>query len=284
MMNLPKTIKKILKPFYMITKNTGLTLLDLFDRLSGKKDPLVPPRTMIFIGDGDYKKIGNEFFNYFVELGHLKPNNKVLDVGCGIGRMAVPLVKYLSKDGEYYGFDIVKKGIDWCNENISTQYPNFHFDHSNIFNKSYNPKGAISSSEYNFNYSNDFFDFVYLTSVFTHMLKEDMEHYLKEINRVLKPGGRCLITCFLINKESLMLIKEGKASQNLRLQIDEVSYVKDSEIPESAIGFDEEWVLQLLNTTSFETISKHYGSWCGREKYKSYQDIMIIQKNKKTNI
>lgn len=277
-MHLPKPIKKILKPFYLIAKNTGLRTLDLLDKLLKKKDPLVPPRTMIFIGDGDYKKIGYEFFSYFVELGQLKPDHKVLDVGCGIGRMAVPLVNFISKDGEYHGFDIVKKGIDWCNKNISTKYPNFHFNHSNIFNKSYNPEGVETSSSYIFKYTNDFFDFAYLTSVFTHMIRNDVEHYIKEIYRVLKPGGNCLITFFLINEESKPLISNKKATQNLIHKIDSVSYVKDLDIPESAIGFDEKWLIQLLNTNSFIVLGKYYGSWCGRNEYKSYQDIIVIQK------
>ena len=41
-------------------------------------------------------------------------------------------------------------------------------------------------------------DVAFLTSVFTHMLPEDVEHYLDELARVLKPGGRTLITWFLL--------------------------------------------------------------------------------------
>jgi len=47
------------------------------------------------------------------------------------------------------------------------------------------------------------------------MFTPDMENYLKEISRVLKPGGRCFITYFLLNNESEKLIKTGKSSQNL---------------------------------------------------------------------
>jgi len=54
---------------------------------------------MIFVGDGDYEKAGNEFFVYFREFGKLKPSDKVLDVGCGIGRMSLPLTTYLAGGG-----------------------------------------------------------------------------------------------------------------------------------------------------------------------------------------
>ena len=277
-MKLYKPLKKIIKPFYLTAKNFSLWILDRIDNIRGKKDPLVPPRTMIFIGDGDYKKIGNEFLSYFLELGNLKPHHKVLDIGCGIGRMAIPLVDYLSKEGEYYGFDIVKKGIDWCQKNISGKYPNFHFEHSDIYNKSYNPAGVDISSNYTFRYPNDFFDFTFLTSVFTHMLNEDMEQYLKEINRVMKPGAYCLITYFLINEESQRLINEKKSSQKLIHRLDDNTFVLDREVPEYAIGFNESWLMKLFSLNSFNITSIYYGSWCGRKNYLSYQDIVILQK------
>ncbi len=104
---------------------------------------MIPPRGMIFIGAGDFEQIGKDFRKHFIELGDLQPDDRVLDVGCGIGRMAIPLTSYLSKEGEYWGFDIVKKGIEWCQKRISPKYANFHFLHSDIYNKEYNPKGKI---------------------------------------------------------------------------------------------------------------------------------------------
>lgn len=36
-----------------------------------------------------------------------------------------------------------------------------------------------------------------LGSVFTHMQHRDVVRYAKEVARVLKPGGRCMVTYFL---------------------------------------------------------------------------------------
>jgi len=84
--------------------------------------------------------------------------------------------------------------IDWCRRKISSKYPNFHFQFADIFNGVYNPKGKIKPVEYKFPYENESFDFVFVKSVFTHMLPQDMEHYFSEIARVLRKDGRCLIT------------------------------------------------------------------------------------------
>ena len=71
------------------------------------------------------KLLGKEFFRFFLDIGKLKPGEKVLDVGCGLGRMAMPLTGYLKDGGSYEGFDIVAEGINWCKENISNKYPAF---------------------------------------------------------------------------------------------------------------------------------------------------------------
>jgi ubiquinone/menaquinone biosynthesis C-methylase UbiE len=36
----------------------------------------------------------------------LRPDEKILDVGCGIGRKTLPLTQYLTKGREYEGIDI----------------------------------------------------------------------------------------------------------------------------------------------------------------------------------
>lgn len=253
-------------------------LMDTIDLLLGRRDKLTPPRKMIFIGDGDFKKIGEEFFQYFIEYGKLKPNERILDVGCGIGRMAVPLTKYLDKNGSYEGFDIVANGINWCRKNISPQYPNFHFQLAEVFNKSYNPNGRYKASEYKFPYKNESFDFVFLTSVFTHMLPQDMENYLCEITRVLRRDGRCLITFFLLNKESLQLIKAGKSTLDFKYEFGEFRTI-DNNTREAAVCYDEVFISGLYEKYGLKINQRIlYGSWCSRSNFLSYQDIIMALK------
>jgi ubiquinone/menaquinone biosynthesis C-methylase UbiE len=77
-------------------------------------------------GDGAFEEIGNRFLDHFIKYGKLKRTDAVLDVGCGSGRMALPLTKYLADSARYEGFDIDKNCIQWCQENITTRYPNFY--------------------------------------------------------------------------------------------------------------------------------------------------------------
>ncbi len=126
-----------------------------------KKSTLIPPPELVQYVGGDFEEVGKEFMQYFIEIGNVKPNETVLDIGCGIGRMAVPLMDYLNDDGTYYGFDLFTKGITWCKNNISTRRNNFHFEHVDIYNQFYNPDGKEDASQYKFPYEDESFDFIF---------------------------------------------------------------------------------------------------------------------------
>jgi SAM-dependent methyltransferase len=268
---IPIPIRRSLKHLY-------LGALDLSD-MPARRREMVPPRTLYFVGDGDYKAVGLEFRKLFTQYGGLKPEHRVLDVGCGIGRMAVPLTEYLTGRGDYHGFDIVKKGVKWCQANITPRYPNFHFLHSDVRNKFYNPAGVYEARSYRFPYEDGSFDFIFLTSVFTHMFPADMENYSKEISRVLTSGGRCFITMFLLNEESGSLIQKGSSTQNFVYNLEDC-VTADRENPEASLAFEEPYVRSLFARSGLSIHEPiHYGAWCGRKEFLSYQDIVIATKD-----
>ena len=135
----------------------------------------------------------------------------VLDVGCGIGRAAIPLTRFLSEKGRYEGFDIVPAGIDWCKDKISKRYNNFNFQLSNVYNKVYHPSGWLQSDESTFPYADESFDFVFLISVFTHILPPGMENYFCGNQPRHEDGGRCFITYFLFDDETEKLMRAGRS-------------------------------------------------------------------------
>jgi SAM-dependent methyltransferase len=239
----------------------------------------LPPPDLNFVGDGDFEAVGREFLRYFIEFGGLAPSHHVLDVGCGIGRMARPLAGYLDHCGTYDGFDIVERGIEWCQQNITAVRPNFRFRRADLHNPSYNPSGTLDASEYVFPYEPESFDFVFLTSVFTHMLPGATENYVYEINRVLRVGGRCLATFFLQNAETRRLAEAGKGALIFLHRRD--GYWVDNEAgpDENAVSYDEDYVLDLYWRYGFEIDGPvRRGNWCGRTEYVSAHDIVVARK------
>jgi len=88
-----------------------------------------------------------------------------------------------------------------------------------------------------------------------------------------------LITFFLINNESNRLMKNPGSSFNFKFHDDGYFCYKEAD-PEAAIAFEEEYVVRLFRSNGM-TIdnSIHYGSWCGRDNYLSYQDIVVALKS-----
>ncbi len=253
-------------------------LLDAIDTLLGRREWSTPPRHLMFIGGGDFAKTGESYLNFFIDVCGLTSDSHVLDVGCGVGRMAIPLTRYLSPMGQYQGFDVVKPGIEWCRKTITSRFPNFQFEWVDIYNKTYNSAGRLVPADFRFPYEDQQFDFVFLTSVFTHMLPRELEHYLLEIKRVLKPDAPCLVTYFLLNEESRRAISGGESQLEFKYDAGGCLSISQ-EAPESAVAYDEEAILSLYRRMTLALDGPiRYGSWCGRRDARRFQDVIVARK------
>ncbi len=242
------------------------------DRRDPITTPRVPPRAETLIGGGDFEHVGDEFFDILKRHG-LSPDMQILDVGCGQGRMARPMVGFLT-NGSYQGFDISSDGIDWCQLHYADQ-PNFQFIHIPVYNKRYNPGGAVQASDFVFPYEDERFDLVFLTSVFTHMFADDVRQYLAQIQRVLKPGGKALITWFLLNEKSL---SAENPILNFAFEFDDVSRTTTPKTPEAALAFDEGFVRGLYEELGLSIETVEYGHWAQADSTFQLQDMVVAVK------
>ncbi len=238
---------------------------------------LVPPRRLSFVGAGDFEETGREFLGYFTELGGLRPDDRVLDVGCGIGRMAVPLTGYL-EGGSYAGFDVGREMIRWCERNITARHPAFEFTWAPVYNSKYNPFGHLDGTEFHFPYEDGSFDFAFATSLFTHLLRSEARHYLMETARVLRPGGRCLLTFFLLTSEAERAVAAGRAMLDMRHPVDGGA-TTDPRQPEEAIAFRVELVRELMAEAGLEVVEPiHPGAWAGAPDALTLQDVIVARR------
>jgi SAM-dependent methyltransferase len=233
---------------------------------------------MMFDGPRDpelFRRNGHEFLGHFIRLGGLEPDGAILDVGSGMGRKTVPLMAYLSDRGRYEGFDIVESGVEWCTRTITRRRPDFRFQRVDVHNALYNPAGSISAAEFRFPYPDATFDLVVAGSVFTHLVTRDAANYLAEVARVLKPGGRSLLTFFVLDDEAVRLQAGGRAFYDFRHRLDGF-WTTNPRAPEDAIAFAEPDVTRMHAEAGLAVIQPiRYGGWSGRSPAVSFQDIVV---------
>ena len=89
---------------------------------------------------------GEEWSMLLRVYGEIARDSAVLEIGCGLGRIAFPLRFILSSEGSYDGFEICQNKITFLQQNFQPLYPNFRFVWANVHNTYYNPSGQIKAA------------------------------------------------------------------------------------------------------------------------------------------
>lgn len=240
----------------------------------------VPPPEHNFVGDGDFIVIGCEFLRHFVELGGLRPHDRVLEIGCGLGRMAVPLTQFLqAPTGRYTGFDVVAEGIAWARANISRAYSNFDFRHLDFRNELYNPDGRLDAGNMALPFADGSVDFLFMTSVVTHLDADYTTFYLREAARLLAPQGRLFVTAFLLDEINTTLARNGRARPAFDLADPGPAQISDRAHPMAAVAFDHDWFLEQAAGFGLHLARPiGFGHWSGRQA-ENFQDICVFTRS-----
>lgn len=151
--------------------------------------------------EGNFEAVGRGLVRVLSKKGLAAPETDLLDVGCGCGRAA----RYLlgTPIRSYVGFDRHPGMIQWCQEFIASRDTRFTFecfDLQSLYERWDQRVGSLSASEFRFPYRDGQFNAALLSSVFTHMPKEEVCRYLHELRRVVRPGGKVFLTLFLSDR------------------------------------------------------------------------------------
>jgi ubiquinone/menaquinone biosynthesis C-methylase UbiE len=121
------------------------------------------------------KKTAQWILDFYIKHKKREPE-KVLDWGCGPGRIIRHLPALLPASSKIYGTDYNAKSIEWCKNNLK----------GIDFNK--NSIDAILP------YNDNYFDYIFGISIFTHLSAQKHAEWIEELTRVLKPGGLMMLT------------------------------------------------------------------------------------------
>lgn len=153
--------------------------------------PVAAAAVPFSLGTADYFRYydtlreANESVPFSYALHEYKEHvgRRVLDVGCGNGYV---LSRYAKEGALVYGVDLTETGIDLCRRRFDFSGLNGHF--------------TVGSAE-DLPYPDNAFDVVCSMGVLHHT--PDTEKAVREIFRVLKPGGRLIVMFYHRNSAKL---------------------------------------------------------------------------------
>ncbi len=226
-----------------------------------------------------FERSGEEMAASIVALCGLSSSARILEIGCGCGRLARAFAGHLGPAGSYEGFDVVPVLVDWCRRHLEPVLPNFRFSFADILVPGYTPTGAVAASAYRFPFAADEFDAAVVSSVFTHMLADEIENYVAEIGRVLKPDAPVFITALLFDDEAMRAVAQGSTAFDLRHPVGPcVTF--DRERPREGVAFPEAWLGRVLARNGLAIGSIRRGNWRQVRSYEVSHDIVLATKRR----
>lgn len=265
--------------------NLAFKVVDPIDYLFRVRSglPMLPPYSIRIRSLGTVKQFGGKRFHQFgrlladilIKYASLNRHSIVLEIGCGCGRTCFALSKILD-DGNYHGMDIEKTSLKSCQNNPIFIDKKFHFDYLNVQNDLYNTDGKYRADSYSFPFDQNEFDVIFLVSVFTHMLTDDVKNYIAEISRMLKPNGVCMITTYLMD--------HGTNSNGLCFPYsDKEHFFYKQDMPEVTIGYYLDFFTTQFALHGLKQVHDTlWGNWRNNQEVTSSsgypQDILFFSK------
>ncbi len=230
-----------------------------------------PPYSLrTFVGGARrFDQVGSWFLVELQGLGLFSQGIRVLDIGCGCGRLAYALATDAALrelQVVYTGMDVDRASIDWCARNISPRNPHFTFYHADCYSPTYNPRGTIAAANYRFPHEDASFQLILLTSICTHVLELDLRHYIEEVARLLSPGGVAYATFFLY--DAAEAVTAGSTRHGIAFPfVHGPSAVNREDYPTNAVAYQEAFVRDLVRRAGLRVVEPtRYG----------VQDVLLL--------
>jgi SAM-dependent methyltransferase len=249
--------------------------------LPPEEEALVPPR-QLWIGPGDsishYYRWIWEYLAYLTLLCDLRRDSVVLELGCGHGRTARGLLEYLRAPGRYCGLDADRARVEDARARIERRYPNFEFVWADVVSANYNPSGRQAAAAYAFPFPDASFDVVYAASLFTHLLPDETRNYLRQARRVLKPGGKCLFSFFVLDHYRGPGTTVSPSYEfHEALEGERGVSIRDREHPDALVGYSLEWLTREVDTAGLRLLKLLPGLWSESPGYAvNEQDLLLL--------
>jgi SAM-dependent methyltransferase len=281
----PSTVGTRLLPLVRSLRDAGyraLAPLDYAFRATSQLRQYPPLHLRRHVGgmSAGFNGPGYEFVAYLRLLAGLQNGDSLWDLACGCGMLELAL-EDLGWHGKLTATDISKPCIDWAQKNIGARVASDNFIHMDIYNEAYYRGGKLTTEAWLDGFSGNKFDVVIAKSLFTHVLPDEQIVYLKGIADRLKPGGRALLTFFVLSEDQARLAASGKNRMSFQTyEADERCAVYRPLAPHAAVAYREEYLREMFQNAGFKMdgYKLHPGTWTGNPGGLSFQDIVVAER------
>ena len=239
------------------------------------------------VGGADPKMVGEFCFHNIKLHLTLGPEERVLDFGCGIGRVLLQVANHLPPTASIVGMDIMPEVIAFCRDHISPIFDHATFDLIEGSNVHYDKyiKGATAKKKAEIirTYGSHFTK-AYAFSVFTHVDLADFSTLLRFVGELLSPRGDFMFTCFLLTEYSRAAIKNKTAQFGFEHPKHEKGgdvFIGNAKDRLAFIAFDLGLVEKMVYDAGLVISRVQYGAWRGCGFGSSLQDIVVVRKPEK---
>jgi SAM-dependent methyltransferase len=201
------------------------------------------------------------------EANFVRPDELVLDLGCGPGAMAPHIASMLGPHGKYCGIDVHAASLQWCRRRLKGD-SRFEFLLADV-RTPYSERGSACPTSYHFPLGDATVGFALAKSLFTHLLPADAQHYLNELRRVLIPGRHLFLTAFLFDPGPVPFFPHADESAGVRW--------RRRGRPQAGIAYEKAKFLEMVEDARLRLSAFGAIFYPGRSREVAGQDIIVLE-------
>ncbi|GMU55147.1 MAG: hypothetical protein AMXMBFR33_42930 [Candidatus Xenobia bacterium] len=259
-----RLIRRIVPSTVVLSRNPLIQFLgwanDLWLRLLYPEMRALPPnhlRMRVGVGNRIFfnqilcLRSGYNFWLFAFAKGFCRLDSSIVEIGCGYGRKPEHLKNFRMGGerftGRYVGVDIDPDLLGFARNHFPPDQ--FQFLQTTQGSTTYASNGArLPGSEFRFPLPDASQDFVFSTSLFTHLLEAELANYVRESLRILKPGGTMLMNYFCY--DHLSSLQQLRGRWTFHHQVGQAR-VESLESPEAAVAYGRSFMEDLCRTLGF---------------------------------
>lgn len=217
----------------------------------------------------DFDRAARDMEATLAELRLVHAGDRVLEIGCGCGAMVPALARMVGGDGSYVGFDVHRPSIRWCGRRFAGD-TRLRFEWADLASPYGNGASGVAVESYRFPVDDGGADLVIAKSVFTHLREQQARHYLREVRRALRPGGRALLTAFLFDgaqRPPAFPFPDGDSPVRWRRRLR----------VEAAVAFERASFERMVEGAGLAVREAIFGYWPGDAPQPRGQDVLVLE-------